>query len=180
MLMNKVNLLVCTLLMLAMVGCKGPQGETGPVGPQGPTGPSGPSGPAGANGNSDKQIRFGINPAYGVGISDTTGYMAPPSLGIIEFDVDNYPGVDSAVFMSYLTSGNSSVDCILELYDATDSAVMKGGTIKSNSTQGSWVQSSNIYSDFPHKEITLTAYIKSGKNGVLVNANPIYLFLYRK
>lgn len=172
--MKKIIFIACSLVAFALVGCRGPQGETGPVGPTGPTGPGG------ANGTSDKQIRFQISPALGAGTSDTTGFMIAPNSGIIMFDIDNYVGVDSAVFVSYLQTADPSVDCILELYDATDSTVIRGGTIESHSTQGAWAQSSNVYSSLPHKEITLTAYIKSGKNGVLVNAYPMYLFLYRQ
>ncbi len=171
--MKKTIFTACSLIAFAIAGCRGPQGEMGPVGPAGPTGPTG------ATGTSDKQIRFEMSPGYGVGISDTSGYMLSPSVGIIKFDIDNYVGVDTVMFVAYLKTADPSADCMLELYDATDSTFIKGGSIESNSTQGVWVQSSNVYSNLPHKEITLTAYIKSGKNGVVVNAYPIYLFLYR-
>ncbi len=162
-------------------GITGEQGPQGIQGPQGTQGPAGPQGQAGADGNSDKQIRFEINTGYGLGISDTTGYMANPNMGIIKFDPNYFAGVDSVVFVSFLKTENSSADCILELYDATDNSVIAGSRISSNSVNGEWVESGNILNSLPKKEITLTAYIKSGQNNnVLVNAFPIYLFLYRK
>ncbi len=166
-----------SLLLLLFVGfnlitsCK----KEGPAGPQGPAGQNGQNG---QDGSSDKQIRLVIEPYISTSTTAGMKYM-----GLIKFDKRNYAGVDSIIFVSNVYSGNVSSHGIVELYNFTDSVVINHSLLQSNQPQSpaSYVQTGNIYSDLPEKEVDLGIWVRSETAGIIGGTYlSSHLFLYRK
>jgi len=149
--------------------------KDGPIGPQGPQGPQGIQGTQGSNGSSDKQIRFQITNTLG-GITDTSGFVYGT---LFKFNRANYPGVDSALFLAQLRTDSISSPCIVSLYNLTDSTIIPNSTLISSSTSFEWVQSGNILSALPQKEIDLAVLIRASHQGTMAQIGANYLFLMR-
>ena len=151
------------LILVLITGCEGP------VGPQGPNG---------LNGSNDNQIRLQIPAA--IGTSSTSGGMHGESNALIKFNAHYYYGVDSVIFVGCLKSGNPNTNCMLDLFNLTDSVFITGSLIQSNNTDYKWVSSGNIFNELPDKEINLVVRIRSQTAGILVQASTAYIFLYRR
>jgi len=135
----------------------------------------------GQNGNNDKQIRFTVltKPFIYSTVSSEWDYEYDDRL-LIKFNIDHYPGVDSAVFVSLIETEDSISACNLQLFNLTDSLLMPSSIVKTNSIDEIMVESGNCLSEFPHKEIDLSIAIKSDSGGIEVSTTECYLFLYRK
>ena len=94
---TKLNLLVLSLFVLAVVGCNPEDGDTGPVGPvgspgatgpKGDTGPPGQDGQDGLDGNPDVNafIFTVVDADYSVFVSNTTFFMHRDTLSVPEID----------------------------------------------------------------------------------------------
>ncbi len=134
----------------------------------------------GVDGGYDEQIRFKI--ADGIGNVANTSSSTPIVVsGLIKFDIRNYIGVDSAVFISDLYVSNTSNNALLELYNVTDNVIINNTQLSSNqvSTGRIFVSTGNILSNLPEKEITLGISFSSETNGEFAASGIPYLFLYR-
>ena len=128
----------------------------------------GPQGPVGPTGTTEKQIRI---PFYYWGVN--TSYAADSSskivsdYTIIKFNIQNYPGADSVIFVANF-HGDSAIACTIDLYDLTDSSKLNNSTLTSYYDNYQYFETGNIISSFPNKEITLGMYITfSGKSSTI-------------
>jgi hypothetical protein len=128
----------------------------------------------------DKQIRFNIVNTNGLGINTIEGGQAPEEYNLIKFNKDFYDNIESIVLAGQIRSSDPSANCIVELVNVTDNIIYSSSQIKGNSTSFSLATSGNFISDLPGKEITLSVRIRTDKEGIVVEANQINLFLYRK
>jgi len=145
-------------------------------------GSDGPTGPPGNDGTSDKQIRLTFNGGYST--TDTVATLCYSQQYITRFSKSNYVNVDSIVFGANMGTSSSSSNCIVELYDVTDSVVIAGGTLITNASgffgDWPWIYSNNLLNSLPDKEISLGFRIRSSQQGVGAQVNTPILFLYRK
>jgi len=130
-------------------------------------------------GNADKQILIQL-----VNMTANMNSATPIVVGQLpRFSIANYPGVDSVVLVAnpYVWPGGSNT-AIIELYNKTDGAIIAGSRITSNRQFDNrvFVSSSNIYSSFPNKDITLGIRVASSVEGQSVATGELYLYLYRK
>ena len=149
-------------------------------------GPMGPAGINGLDGGSDKQIRFELG--YFISAGDTL--IADPQnspTGIQQFNIDNYVGLDSAIFLIY--SIGTYKDCCggadtiantrFEIYDLTnDQPIVNSEIVSDDIRPGSFVVSKNFLQNFPKQTIDLGVRIISGE-GIYTQTGNAYLFLYR-
>ena len=160
---------ILSVLLLAMIisgiGCKGN---------------TGPTGPAGAPGGNDKEIRLSFSATQGTAWSDTNWHSDAAQVAIYRFNKNNYVGVDSIIFVALLETADSTAPCTMRLFNLTDSAMIQGSLISSSSRSLFLVQSSNISSSLPGKEITIVPQVKSGKSGVQVQGYDRELWLLRE
>ncbi len=130
----------------------------------------------GIDGAVDEQIRLVIFPSSFRRVTSTTGIL----LGeLIEFDIGNYPGIDSAVFTARIRSLESTTNAIAELYNSTDEVVIDNSTVMTNSISDVTVFSGNIYDDLPSQKVNLNVRLRSEADGTAVINGKAYLFLYR-
>ncbi len=162
------RLISSTLVSLLVLSCEGPQGGVGPTGP---------TGLQGVPGDSDKQLRFELSANFAN--SSITPFMHPEVWSLMKFNVHNYTAVDSVVLFALVESDNSSVNCIVDLYNWTDDEIIPGSEIMSNSTTLTWINSGNLFNELPNKEISLALRIRSETGSVLVYCGDATLFLYR-
>ncbi len=163
-----IALSIASLATLSL-SCRGPQGMVGPDG---------------NDGISDKQIRLPFI-ITGWGTADTSWSICYPGGYITNFKISNYVDIDSVIFCANMGSSDSSADCILELFDVTDSVVVGGSSLITNATgQYSpgwpWLYSGNLINSFPDKEISLAFRIRTNKQGSTVEVNTAVVLLYRK
>jgi hypothetical protein len=131
-------------------------------------------------------LDFGYN--YGTTSSDWTVAQYGVGLDLYNFNIDNYPGVDSVVFIAFLGTNDVNSKCFVELFNKTDNLPINNSILESNRFAGSGFpvpyemkQTGNIYNDLPRKEITLTFRIKSETAGVQVHTGfSCYLYLYKR
>jgi hypothetical protein len=132
---------------------------------------------------NDKQIRFRFNFYTGQNwYGDSSGTVLN-YYSIIKFNINNYPNVDSAIFVAKLGIWDSSNFCFADLYNLTDNVKISNSTLKTNSRTSIYVQSMNIVSSFPKKEITLSIYLRSQKPTTIqtpIHIEEGYVFLFRK
>jgi hypothetical protein len=132
----------------------------------------------GINGAYDKQIGIVLN-QNGAGWGQTSPYIfRTPTLN---FNIDNFPGVDSAVFFA----GNMYVyhpgDTIyFKLYDFTDNTPFENTLLYGSTVQPISKTSTNIINDLPKKSIDLGIEEYVNSTGAYGMASYFYLVLYRK
>ncbi|HEY5747025.1 MAG TPA: hypothetical protein VIU12_13160 [Chryseolinea sp.] len=114
----------------------------------------------GMNGVSMNQLRFKIT-TTGMG-SFTAG--APlgvnPYYELINFDIRNYPGIDSVIFVvdgAHASDPNGTV--AFQLYDVTNHTPIVDSDVSTTSTSGTKLYSRNILSKLPQSTIDLSAGI---------------------
>ncbi len=175
-------------LLLMLNGCvggsdgdQGPQGEQGSQGQQGEQGSTGAQGPQGLPGVGvyDKQIRFEYDFQDFLVATNTSWVMSPNACLLTKFNIENYIGVNRIVFSAAIESANGANNCFVELYDLTNDVPISQSTVQTNSTTVVWVDTINIFSQFPDEEITLGVRIRSEINGIQVRCRRVALFLYR-
>ncbi|KAB2877436.1 hypothetical protein F9K33_16400 [bacterium] len=154
--MRRFLLIAITISLL--ISCKGPAGDDGDPG---------------QDGTVSKQERFvlvngGLNTTDSVIIGD-----------LIKFDIRNYTGVDSVIFVAFGLSGNVASSCIIELYNLTDSSTVQNSTLSTTSNSYVLLQSGNLFGHLPEKEITLGIKLKPSIPGQFAGVGKNFLFLYR-
>jgi hypothetical protein len=133
----------------------------------------------GQNGSADKQIFLPIN--FSANSTSTT-----PVIGgeLIKFSKKNYPNVDSIVLVANPYVDDIANTAIVELYNITDNVAVRNGMITTNRLWAGFtmpfLQSGNVYSSLPDKEITLGISFRSGTQGKFAAAGSCYLLLFRK
>jgi hypothetical protein len=130
----------------------------------------------------DKQVRLDFQ--FGSTVWTTTngedGVILPDHISLLRFNMYNYQNVDSAIFAAEINSSQSNNNCIVELYDVTDSTEIQGSQLHSSSTSFKYVFSNDIKDNFPTKEITLGLKLKSQNNGISVEIVRAHIFIYKK
>ena len=129
---------------------------------------------------SDKQIRINLD-FDGIGTMDTVYSIGDLLTYLNHFNVEFYTGVDSIIFTSILRSTDTNSYIIIELFNLTDNIPIAMSRLSSNKPYpGVLVESPNLYSGFPKKEISIAPRLKCTKqNASTFVANP-KLYLYRK
>ncbi len=149
----------------------------------------GPMGPSGKDGSVDKQIRFDLQHINNFSTTDTTlATLENSPCGIHQFNIGNYTGIDSVIFVVY-DIGTASGCCgapdvnesaKIELFNLTDNQPIANSEITSDDiTQGTFRSSENIVNSFPDKTIDIGIRIIFNKN-MYMHTGHMYLFLYRK
>jgi len=133
-------------------------------------------------------LDFGYN--AGTSSSDWSVAQYGAGLDLYNFNINNYPGVDSVVFIAFLGTNDGSSKCFVELFNKTDNVPINNSILESNRFVGSgsgfptpyeMKQTGNLYNALPSKEITLTFRIKSETPGVQVSTGfSCYLYLYKR
>jgi hypothetical protein len=130
--------------------------------------------------NQDKQVRLNF-PYMSVGILGTSGRILAQEFWLIDFNKSNYANVDSIVFSASLESGDTTANCVAELFDVTDNTSVTNSFIETNKLNAVWVRSKNIFSGLPDKNIDLSIRVSLDKDvqyyGAIYDA---VLLLYRK
>ncbi len=139
------------------------------------TGPDSASGAA-----RDKQIRLPFVSTNDIAASDTVWYTGGPFHTLIDFDIRDYPGVDSAVFVAYMSSYTPEARLRLQLFNATDSLPIPESELTPIGWKGEYVRSRNIRSVLPNHRVTLGIRTRLAQTGAPAYANFAALFLYRR
>jgi hypothetical protein len=146
------------------------------------------------NGNGsdgfDKVTVLDFGYAAGTASSDWTIAQYGGGLDLYNFNISNYPGVDSVVFIAFLGTYDINSKCFIELFNKTDNVPINNSILESNRFVADnpgqppyeMKQTGNIYHDLPkNKEITLTYRIKSETQDVQVLSGfSCYLYLYKR
>lgn len=129
----------------------------------------------GMNGTTIYQLRFKV--FSGVYASTSTPFIHTGDA--IKFDITNYPGVDSAIFVvEHARSSASHSDIVFELFDLTNGVGITGSEVRTNSTVKTRILSDNIFSFLPQSEVDLGLRIRTEVDGTYGEAESVYLFLY--
>lgn len=136
--------------------------------------------------NLDRQLMFPIG--GGSSLTTTPGVVSK----LYKFNKNNYQGVDSIILMAdpyvliFNQYGDSTDSSIVTLYDVTDSVMIAGSTLRSNSFKPEvFLQTGNLFKALPAKEITLGMTVQSAKDErsnsyTAAVMSQAYLFLFRK
>lgn len=136
------------------------------------------------NGSLQKETRFLLGSAhsYIVEPASTTPLISESQLFL--FDISNYPGVDSIVYVvtnfeTERITDNAYVEGngFLELYDLTNDHSIANSTIKSDNQDR--IISPNLIESFPNEAIDIGFRIYSENDEFLTRTGNIYLILYR-
>lgn len=119
--------------------------------------------------DGSNELRLDFNMASNAVWSTSSSMTISEFNGIPDFNIQNFQGVDSVAFGAYIQSGDAATNCILELYDETNNAVIANSIISTNSTSYVWVTTqSNFLSEFPEEHIDLRMRLTSD-NGANVS-----------
>lgn len=135
----------------------------------------------GIDGGFDEQIRLVILDlgSSGLGTGNASGFLAGD---LIKFDITNWIGVDSTIFVTNAYTSNSTFSAIVELYNVTDDEVIAGSTVSTNvAFPGEKLETGNIFDNIPTREIDLKIRVRpedASSSATLTGKS--YLFLYRK
>jgi hypothetical protein len=140
------------------------------------------------NGAYDKEIRISFGLITVPGASQVGEFYSNGNTvfdvtkSILNFNIGNYLDVDSASFSAFLTTSNSNVKCIAELYNLTDKMVIAGSAVSSNSLDVYALASTstNFINSFPSKPVNIGLRLRPEINGYLVRMTNPVLTLYRK
>jgi len=131
----------------------------------------------GQNTMTDKQIFLSIN--FSANSTSTT-----PVIGgeLIKFSKNNYPGVDSIIFVANPYVSDVANTSNVELYNLTDNVPINNSKITTGNLYGyrSFLQTQNVFNQLPDKEITLGIRFSSGNAGMFAAVGSAYLILYRR
>ena len=86
--------------------------------------------------NFDSEIRFDFDwPFFGsLSSSTTSGAINAVKTTLIDFNINNYVGIDSIVFGAYMYTSNASTKCIVELYNKSDGSAITNSEVSTNET----------------------------------------------
>jgi len=130
------------------------------------------------SGVGDKETRISIE-----WTANTTSTTIVKGIGIYNFNKDNYPGVDSIVFVGAPYSVNPINNSIIALYDFTSNQVVPGSEIQSNKdyNSASNIFTKNLFDVIPSGQRDLGITLRSDINGQFSGMKGnCYLYLYRK
>lgn len=134
----------------------------------------------GIDGNIDKQIRIGFGQGYKSYVWDEEEWTNRDAY-IYFFNLNNYPEVDSIVFVATAHVRYSPAIGYIELYNHTDNNVIENSRIEYNNTTPELVSTKvNLIDFIPKKTITLGIRMKSSKSGSHVYYTNPFLILYRE
>ena len=135
----------------------------------------------GIDGGFDEQIRLIAYAHSGTGSFGNFGTTSGFFIGdIINFNKQNYIGVDSAVFVANIRAGNSTTLGYAELYDETNGQVISNSIVSTTNTNFTTLESGNLFDNLPDGTVNLTIQVRSETSGVTTSINgKNYLFLYR-
>lgn len=130
-----------------------------------------------SGGEQDKQIALPLG--------GSTSASLTPGLGldpIIKFKKSNFGAVDSIVFIAVPFVSDPSFESVVDLFNVTDQVGITGSEITSNQllNVNGFLQTGNLYDQFPDKEITLVTRTRSTREGAYAGCYYAYLVLYRK
>ena len=109
----------------------------------------------------DKEVRLPFSlPFNGIEGFSTETSILTGNIFLRNFNKKNYPQLKSITFSSLLRSTDPDL-IIVELYNETDGVVIEKSLLSTSSTEYIWVDSENILSSLPNKEIDLTISIHS-------------------
>ena len=130
----------------------------------------------GEDGSAVNHVRLNIT-SY-LGNESSEGQLILEDL--IDFNIQNYPGMDSAILVvkNAETLGSNS-NIIFELYDFTNSTVILDSEVKTNSTTPTRLYSANFIKSLPKENIDIGIKIRSEINGIVGGCDGTYLFLYK-
>lgn len=129
----------------------------------------------GGSGSVINQLRFQVTSHLGNTSSEGTVYLQD----LIEFDINNYPEMDSAILIvENAETINSSSSIIFELFDVTNNIIIFNSEVKSNNTSKTRLTSSNIISFIPDQKIDIGIKIRSEIDGIAGGSDDTYLFLF--
>lgn len=115
--------------------------------------------------------------------ANTTNTTPVSGIGIIKFNKNNYPGVDSIILVCKPYVGNSSNTAIVKLYNFTDNTTVNNGTISTNNlfstSAQAYLVSGNVFSSLPNYEIALGVSLQSSNEGIMAATGSCFLYLYR-
>jgi len=131
----------------------------------------------GMDGGFDKQIRLDLS--GGLGTSSSAGEFIHPGSWLYDFNKNYFVDVDSIVFTSFLKTGDLNVDCLVDLYNITDSTAILSSLISTKGLEQTRVVSENVFKDLPDHSITLAVRIRTAQEGVFVSLSFSELLLYR-
>jgi len=135
----------------------------------------------GSPGAPDKQIILYF-PANGSAYATSSAAGHINSVEVIRnFDISNYPNVDSIAFSSYLQTTDPNVSDTLNLFDLTNNAVITNTTLTASATNGEWHSTSiNFLNNLPQGPIQLGIQQKSGQEGTVVSYYLPMITIYRQ
>jgi hypothetical protein len=132
------------------------------------------------DGEGASHVILDFNIASNVTWSTSTSMILSERNGIPEFNIQNFPGVDSVAFGAYLESSDIATNCLLELYDETNNVAIANSGISTNSTPNVWVTTSvNLVDKFASGPIDLRLRLTS-TNGAPVSFSVPKLILVWK
>lgn len=178
---NATRALIALLAMLAITGCH-EESSNGLTGPQSSE-PEVTTPPPTTGVEYDKQIRFEIGNST-TNWSTTSSEMRFPSATnrLIKFNKNNYPNVTRAVFAVWARTTSPTSACNVSLYNVTDQVGIDASLIQTTDTGPGYtlIESDNILDQLPDGEVDLSFGFFSDREGVEVNVNHAFVFLYRE
>lgn len=130
----------------------------------------------------DKQIRFDFNwDLHVIFTNSSDGEFSNIGNTLINFNINNYIGLDSIAFGAIIATPNVNNKCIAELYNITDHKAIEGSQISTNETSPVFVfTSTNFLKNMPDKNIDLGVRVRSEFTGRgMVRMEKPQLYLYR-
>ncbi len=134
----------------------------------------------GVDGNVDEEIRF-IFPAGrdDLGTDQAIGLYYVTN-EFVDFDISNYPGVQSAVFRAYLRTSNGFVPANVQLYDGLNDNFIDNTLLStSNMSYDSQETGANFIGDFPTGTFNLGIVVWPDEDGTMAEYSNAELVLYR-
>lgn len=125
----------------------------------------------------DKVIVYPFN--FSGNTSSTAGVWSGE---FVNFNKNNYPGVDSIILICepYVFQGGVGNVATVELYDATSNSAIPNSSVATTRTYTvGFLSSQNTYNSLPNQNILLGVRIRSGINGKSVGSGNCYLYMYR-
>ena len=132
----------------------------------------------GVDGGYDEQIRFVMQ--GGATTTSSIGTIRHETL--VKFDIRNYIGVDSIIFVANPYVLNASNFAFVELYNSTDDEVITNSLLTSNNlgNDAELINTSNLINEFPKKEISIGIKLRSSLEGEFsASGTSSHLFLFR-
>lgn len=129
--------------------------------------------------SSDKLIRLPI--ALGTfGTSDTAWQARGEAQALHDFDIRDYPGVDSVVLVAYMQSAQPGARLHMRLFNHTDTLEIPGSDITPSITSGQYVHSANIRAALPNRRITIGFMLRANRKDDAAGVMNPTLYLYRR